>query len=177
MRRLLSLALMLALVAAVLGGCDTQAEDTDGDTSDEQMGPIVIGSKIDVEGPVLGYLMAAALEAEGFEVVDRMRTGATDVVRRALLAGEIDAYPEYTANAITVFFADEEIDPSVLTDARATYEMAAELDRENEGSYGSSPRLRTTRGPSRSHVSSPKATLSRRSKTGRCTSTTAVKSG
>ncbi|MDF1542900.1 MAG: glycine betaine ABC transporter substrate-binding protein [Anaerosomatales bacterium] len=104
----------------------------DGDGPAELKGPITIGSKIDVEGPVLGYVMAAVLEDAGFEVVDRMRTGATDVVRRALLAGEIDAYPEYTANALTVFYADEQIDPAILQDAAATYEEAARLDLENE---------------------------------------------
>ncbi|MBE0416774.1 MAG: ABC transporter substrate-binding protein [Coriobacteriia bacterium] len=124
--------LVLVLVAVLLVGC---GGDGDGDTDNgavEPKGPITIGSKIDVEGPVLGYLMAAVLEDAGFDVADRMRTGATDVVRRALLAGEIDAYPEYTANALTVFYADEQIDPAVLQDARATFEEAARLDLENE---------------------------------------------
>ncbi|MDH4139690.1 MAG: hypothetical protein OEV43_03880 [Coriobacteriia bacterium] len=93
-------------------------------------GPIVVGSKIDIEGPVLGEIMIKLLEGDGFEVTDKTRTGATDVVRKALLAGEIDAYPEYTANAITVFYADEAIDPAVLKDATMTYEEAARLDLE-----------------------------------------------
>ncbi|MBW6468838.1 MAG: ABC transporter substrate-binding protein [Coriobacteriia bacterium] len=127
MRRYLSMVLVLLLAGALLVGCGG-----DGDGPAELKGPITIGSKIDVEGPVLGYVMAAVLEDAGFEVVDRMRTGATDVVRRALLAGEIDAYPEYTANALTVFYADEQIDPAILQDAAATYEEAARLDLENE---------------------------------------------
>ncbi|MFU8890770.1 MAG: glycine betaine ABC transporter substrate-binding protein [Anaerosomatales bacterium] len=127
MRRYLSMVIVLLLAGALLVGCGG-----DGDGPAELKGPITIGSKIDVEGPVLGYVMAAVLEDAGFEVVDRMRTGATDVVRRALLAGEIDAYPEYTANALTVFYADEQIDPAILQDAAATYEEAARLDLENE---------------------------------------------
>ncbi len=126
MRRQVALFVALALVGTMLVGCEADGP------AEEVKGPITVGSKIDVEGPVLGYLMAIALEDEGFEVVDSMRTGATDVVRRALLAGEIDAYPEYTANALTVFYADETLDPAVLKDARATYETAAEFDLENE---------------------------------------------
>ncbi|MDT8434306.1 MAG: glycine betaine ABC transporter substrate-binding protein [Anaerosomatales bacterium] len=127
MHRYLSMVIVLLIAGVLLVGCGG-----DGDGPAELKGPITIGSKIDVEGPVLGYVMAAVLEDAGFEVVDRMRTGATDVVRRALLAGEIDAYPEYTANALTVFYADEQIDPAILQDAAATYEEAARLDLENE---------------------------------------------
>ena len=39
------------------------------------------------------------LEAHGIPTVDRMTLGATPVVRKALLAGEIDLYVEYTGNA------------------------------------------------------------------------------
>jgi osmoprotectant transport system substrate-binding protein len=120
------------LAGAMLTGCGGDAGTDTGNGSAGPKGPIAIGSKIDVEGPVLGYLMSAVLEDAGFEVVDRMRTGATDVVRQALLAGEIDAYPEYTANALTVFYADEQVDPAILQDATATFEEAARLDLANE---------------------------------------------
>ena len=88
------------------------------------------GRKIDVEGPVLGQIILGALEANGFKVEDKTRTGATDVVRKALLAKQIDMYPEYTANALTVFFADQKIDPAILKDATKTYDEAARLDKE-----------------------------------------------
>lgn len=132
MRKLAVVPLLMVLIAMAMTGCSgTDADDPNGST-DEARGPIVIGSKIDVEGPILGQIMIQVLEAEGFEVVDRTRTGATDVVRNALLAGEIDAYPEYTANALTVFYADEEIDAEILSDATLTYEKAAELDLAGE---------------------------------------------
>ncbi len=89
-----------------------------------------MGSKIDVEGPVLGQIIIGALEANGFKVEDKTRTGATDVVRKALLAKQIDMYPEYTANALTVFFADKKVDPAILKDAQKTYEEAARLDKD-----------------------------------------------
>jgi osmoprotectant transport system substrate-binding protein len=62
-------------------------------------GAITIGSKIDTEGALLCPLVGLALKAHGVKVVERCGTGATQVVRKALLAGEIDVYPEYTGNA------------------------------------------------------------------------------
>lgn len=133
MRNLLIAAVVFALVAALVVGCGPAEEpDANGDETVAPTGTVTIGSKFDTEGPILGYIMIALLEDAGFDVVDRTRTGATDVTRRALLAGEIDAYPEYTANALTVFYADEDIDPAILRDAEATFEAAAVLDRENE---------------------------------------------
>ena len=62
-------------------------------------GAITVGSKIDTEGALLCPLVSLALKAHGIKVVERCGTGATQVVRKALLAGEIDVYPEYTGNA------------------------------------------------------------------------------
>lgn len=134
MKRWMTLLLAFALLAVFATGCaaDTGTTDSGTDGATEPKGPITVGSKIDVEGPILGQIIIQVLEADGFEVDDQTRTGATDVVRNALLAGEIDSYPEYTANALTVFYADQEIDPVILQDARLTFEAAAELDLENE---------------------------------------------
>src|SRR5665648_644604 len=72
-------------------------------------GPITVGSKIDTEGGVLGQIIIAVLEDAGYDVVDKTKTGTTDVVRKALTSGEIDIYPEYTGTALTQFFPDAKI--------------------------------------------------------------------
>ncbi len=135
MRRTLAAITVLVLAMTLAAGCEAAVEPPIVNDVDRPppAGTVTIGSKFDTEGPILGYIMVVLLEDAGFEVIDRTRTGATDVTRRALLTGEIDAYPEYTANALTVFYADEDIDPVILQDARATYEAAAVLDSENEG--------------------------------------------
>ena len=68
------------------------------------------------------------VEANGFKVEDLTRTGATKVVRQALLDGQTDAYPEYTANAVLVFHGDQKVDPSVLQSADKTYQTAKTED-------------------------------------------------
>lgn len=88
---------------------------------------IRVGSKADNEGALLGQLIVQVLEHDGMAVDDRTQLGPTSVVRRALLAGELDIYPEYTGNA--AFFFHRETDPA-FKDARQAYALAAQLDGE-----------------------------------------------
>jgi osmoprotectant transport system substrate-binding protein len=65
-----------------------------------------VASKIDTEGLLLGELIISTLQAHGIKTENRLQLGSTQIVRAALLAGEIDLYPEYTGNG-AFFFADE----------------------------------------------------------------------
>ena len=85
----------------------------------------MVSSKIDTEGGVLGNVIALALKANGVEVEDRIQLGGTPVVRKAITAGEIDIYPEYTGNA--AFFFNKADDP-VWKDGAKGYEAAKKLD-------------------------------------------------
>lgn len=89
--------------------------------------PVVISSKIDTEGSVLGQLILQRLEQGGIEVEDRLQLGGTSIVREALLAGEIDLYPEYTGNG--AFFFDM-TDSPVWNDAAEAFETVRERDAE-----------------------------------------------
>ncbi len=125
-----TLAVVLVLVVAfVLAACSSSSTSNSGTTTPAATkGPIRVGSKIDIEGPLLGQMMIAMLKANGFSVVDKTRTGATDVVRKALLSNQIDMYPEYTANGVLVFLANQKIDPAVLKSASQTYDTVKTLD-------------------------------------------------
>lgn len=89
--------------------------------------PVVVGSKVDSEGALLGNLIADTLEAHGIAVTRKIQLGPTEIVRKALLAGQIDIYPEYTGNG-ALFFKLER-DP-VWRDPDAGYERVKALDRE-----------------------------------------------
>lgn len=86
---------------------------------------VVVSSKIDTEGGVIGNMILLALQNAGIEVEDRIQLGATPVVRKAITAGEIDIYPEYTGNA--AFFFNKADDP-LWKDAAKAYEEAKKLD-------------------------------------------------
>ena len=86
---------------------------------------VVVSSKIDTEGGVLGNIIKQVLEANDIPVEDRIQLGGTPIVREAIIAGEIDIYPEYTGNA--AFFFDRADEP-IWNDAASAYAEAAELD-------------------------------------------------
>lgn len=93
-------------------------------------GPISVASKIDTEGALLGNIIVIVLRDNGFTVTDRTSFGTTSIVRRALISGEIDIYPEYTGNG--GFFFDD-TDPEVWKDAKEGYETVKALDLERNG--------------------------------------------
>jgi len=121
------LTLMIAFICALsllAAGC--QASDQ-AKTQNGSKGPIVVASKIDTEGALLGKMIVAMLQADGFVVADKTEFGPTNLVRKALLNGEIDIYPEYTGNG-AFFFANS--DPLVWKDASRGYELVKTLDFE-----------------------------------------------
>lgn len=86
---------------------------------------VVVGSKIDTEGTLLGNMILLALQGNGIQAEDRISLGGTPVVRKAIVAGEIDIYPEYTGNA--AFFFNKADDP-VWKNLEQGYEEAKKLD-------------------------------------------------
>lgn len=110
--RLSNIALGAALLAFSAAGASAQ---------------VVVSSKIDTEGGVLGNIIAQVLEANDIAVENRIQLGGTPIVREAIIAGEIDIYPEYTGNA--AFFFDRADEP-LWNDAAAAYEEAKTLDYE-----------------------------------------------
>jgi len=63
---------------------------------------VVVGSKNFTEQIVLAELLAQQIEARtGLKVEKRLNLGGTLLAQQALLAGEIDLYPEYTGTALT----------------------------------------------------------------------------
>ena len=87
--------------------------------------PVVVSSKLSSESAMLGQMIRLLLEHHGIPTIDRMTLGATPVVRKALLAGEIDLYVEYTGNA--GFFFNRPNDPA-WKDLQLGYELGSKLD-------------------------------------------------
>ncbi|HXC26486.1 MAG TPA: ABC transporter substrate-binding protein [Stellaceae bacterium] len=88
--------------------------------------PIVVASKIDTEGALLGQMIATVIEAQGLPVERRIGLGPTNIVRAAILAGQIDIYPEYTGNGALFFHRED--DPA-WKDASKGYAEIAALDK------------------------------------------------
>ena len=86
---------------------------------------VVVSSKIDTEGGLLGNLIYLALEDAGIAVENKLQLGGTPILRDAITAAQIDIYPEYTGNAAFFF---NEADSPIWKDAAKGYARAAELD-------------------------------------------------
>ncbi len=110
------LLLILSLSASVWAGGSSEAP---------AKGPVTVGSKIDTEGGLLGEMIVLLLRDNGFQVVDKVQLGTTDVVRKAIISGEIDIYPEYTGNGAFFF---QGTDPLVWKDPEKGYQTVKKLD-------------------------------------------------
>ncbi len=87
--------------------------------------PIIVSSKLDIEGALLGRMILITLAGAGLPVENRLLLGPTAILRQALLSGAIDLYPEYTGNA--AFFFNDDADP-VWRNAKEGYARATTLD-------------------------------------------------
>lgn len=90
-------ALASALCVVLLAGCGSR-----------ERAEIVIGSKNFTEQIILAELLAQHIEARaGVKVVRRHNLGGTLIAHRAVAAGEIDLYVEYTGTALTAVLNDK----------------------------------------------------------------------
>jgi glycine betaine/choline ABC-type transport system substrate-binding protein len=129
--------LCLALAFAACGGDEESSSSGGGSSSsgsdsasgneiqkiDSASGKtITVGSKNFTEQFVLGEIYSQALEAAGFTVKKQLNLGSELIAYKALQAGKVDAYPEYTGTALTSFFGVKTAD--VPRDAQKAYEDA-----------------------------------------------------
>jgi len=113
-RTLLGSGLALPVLAALPRRAAAQARDR-----------VIVSSKIDTEGALLGNLILLVLAAANVPTEPRLALGPTRIVRTALVAGEIDLYPEYTGNA--AFFHNRADDPA-WHKADSAHALARQLD-------------------------------------------------
>lgn len=130
MARRTILAVTAGVLAAMLAaaGCSSGGgRATEGGQA--KHGPTVrVASLLDSEGVVLGSMVIQMLEANGIPVEDKTKFGTPDVVRKALLAGDIDATVDYTGSG--QYYVGPEGDP-LWNDPQKGYETIKEKDLAN----------------------------------------------
>ena len=137
-------ALVLAFVVAACG--DDDESDSGGESSDTAIVSnsdnagvqLTIGSKNFDEQFILGEIYAQALEAAGYDVKTDLNLGSEQIALKALQAGEVSGYPEYTSTALTSFFHFAPED--VPGDAQQAYEDAQdEFEKEDLVAFSPTP--------------------------------------
>src|SRR5438874_8521365 len=86
-------ALAVAAIVAALSGCGGGGSDT---TKKSAAPVITLGTKNFTEQYILGELYRQTLEKHGFRVRLKADIGSSEIIDKALTAGSIDMYPEYT---------------------------------------------------------------------------------
>jgi osmoprotectant transport system substrate-binding protein len=87
----------LAVLIAALAGCGGSSNNGSGGKTTLSGTPqITIGTKNFTEQFILGEIYKQALEASGYKVALKSDIGSSEIVDRALIAGSLDMYPEYT---------------------------------------------------------------------------------
>ncbi len=89
--------------------------------------PVRVGSKPDTEGTLLGHVILTMLSANGIATENRLGLGPTRIIRAAILAAEIDLYPEYTGNG--AFFFHRQGNPAWRNE-QAGWALVRRLDRQ-----------------------------------------------
>jgi len=130
-KRILTVVLILALtfgMAAGISGCGS-----DGDTA---KGPITVASMIDSEGSVLGNMILAILEDNGFDTVDKLKIGTPDIQRKAIIADEVDIIIDYTGSGQ---YYGAVADQTIWSDPQKGYEATKDFDLAENNLYWLSP--------------------------------------
>jgi glycine betaine/choline ABC-type transport system substrate-binding protein len=98
-------------ISVIATGCGSNSESSD---------PIVIGSKQFAESYILGHMAAIMIEEKTDLTVDvsKIGMGATELLHPAMIAEQIDIYPEYTGTSWMVVLAETE----VVMDRQLIYE-------------------------------------------------------
>jgi glycine betaine/choline ABC-type transport system substrate-binding protein len=95
---------------------------------------VAVGSKNFSEQVILGEIVAQLLESRGVAVTRRLNLGGSFICHRAILAGDLDVYVEYTGTALTAILHEP-----VDHDPKAVYRKVSEAYRSQFGLEWSAP--------------------------------------
>jgi osmoprotectant transport system permease protein len=100
--------------------------------------PLTIGSKKFTESVILAEMATQLLNADSLTATHRDQLGGTQFLWKALLAGDIDAYPEYTGTILEEILAGQAVPVDSIADALAVYgvRMTAPLGFNNTYALG-----------------------------------------
>jgi osmoprotectant transport system substrate-binding protein len=97
--RVRALTLSMLIILMTFPGCTNSPNNSSSSLLDGIQ--IKVGGKLDTEAQLLTKMYVLLLRHAGFTVIEKAQLGGNDVVQAAILSGEIDLYPEFTATGLT----------------------------------------------------------------------------
>src|SRR3982751_4872868 len=104
--RIRGLTAAIAVLVVAFAGCGSSDSAKKGANAASGAPAITIGTKNFTEQFILGEIYKQALEAGGFKVQLKSDIGSSEIVDRALTAGSLDMYPEYTGVLLSEIAGD-----------------------------------------------------------------------
>ncbi|MFV9505527.1 MAG: glycine betaine ABC transporter substrate-binding protein [Oscillochloridaceae bacterium umkhey_bin13] len=119
----------LLVLMLVLAACGQPAATPPTTAPAPAAARVAIGSKDFTEAILVAELYAQVLEANGFVVERKFNLGATPIAQAALVAGDIDLYPEYTSTGLLEVLKQDAIadEAGILAAIRQGYEQQFQL--------------------------------------------------
>ncbi len=117
LRRVIIAALALVIVGGVVALVAWRGTRGNANTGSQTSAPVVVCSKDFTESVLLAELLAQSLETQQTAVTRKFELGG-NLCQDALVAGQVDVYPEYTGTAFTAILKHQPI-----TDPRAVYDQ------------------------------------------------------
>jgi osmoprotectant transport system substrate-binding protein len=130
--------LAAVLAGTILAACGSSSKTTSSSTTastsaSSGSGPgagkpaVTLGDKNFAEENILGQLYAQALRAKGYTINLKSEIGSTELIYKALKAGRIDGYPEYTGVLLSAV-AEQTKEPA--SEAQAYEQAKAFVEKE-----------------------------------------------
>ena len=111
-----AVALLSVLAASFLSSCGPRTPAA----------PVTVATMVDSEGAVLGKAMILLMESKGIPVTDKVGFGTPDVLRQALVAGEVDLVLDYTGSGQ---YYHDDLDTTLFNDPVRGYETIRDIDK------------------------------------------------
>lgn len=122
-----AIALLVLALALPLAACGTSGSGSGGSKPGSGV-TVVVGSKLDPDGQLLGEMYILLLQNQGFTVTPKLALGQTPVLFNAIKSGAIDIYPEFTGTAATNLNLPPSQDAQkVYSDVKSAYESQYQI--------------------------------------------------
>ncbi len=121
-----TIAMLVLALALPLAACGSSVS---GSSSKPGSGvTVVVGSKLDPDGQLLGEMYILLLQNQGYTVTSKLALGQTPVLFNAIKSGAIDIYPEFTGTAATnLNLAPSQNAQQVYSQVKSAYESQYQI--------------------------------------------------